>query len=66
MCPTLEVDVEALYTYFNLTSASMRLMNIKFPQRGGKEKDCESMEIVIKALTTHVSIVLDVYAFICY
>lgn len=54
-----EVDVEALDVYFNMTLATMKLMNGKVTWRGGKEKDFESMQILIEALTTLGSIVLD-------
>jgi hypothetical protein len=57
-----EVDVEALDVFFNLTSASTQLMNGKVPWRGGREKDSESMQILIEALTTPASVVLDAYA----
>jgi hypothetical protein len=56
-----EVDVEALDVFFNLTSASTRLMNGKVPWRGGREKDSELMQILIEALTTPASVVLDAY-----
>jgi hypothetical protein len=57
-----EVDVEALDVFFNFTSASTQLMNGKVPWRGGRKKDLESMQILIEALTTPASIVLDAYA----
>jgi hypothetical protein len=39
----IEVDVEALDVFINLTLASTQLMNGKVPWRGGTEKDSESM-----------------------
>jgi hypothetical protein len=46
--------------YFNLTLASMQLMNKKGQWRGDREKDCKVMQILIEALTTPTSVVLDV------
>ena len=44
--------MEALNEYFNLTSVSTQLMKEKVPWRGGREKDYESMQILIEALRT--------------
>ena len=60
-----KVDVKALDVFFNLTSASTQLMNGKVPWRSGREKDSESIQILIEALTTPTSIVLDAYASTC-
>ena len=54
--------MEALDVFFNLTSASIQLMNGRVSWRGGREKDSESMQILIEALATSEVVVLDAYA----
>ena len=54
--------MEALNEYFNLTSVSTQLMKEKVPWRGGREKDYESMQILIEALRTPSFVALDAYA----
>ena len=59
------MDVEALDVYCNITSANTQLMNGKVSWRGGREKDSESMQILIEALTIPALVVLDAYASTC-
>ena len=61
-----KVDGKALEVYYTLTLASKRLINVKMSQRGDREKIYESLQILIEALTTLGSIVLDAYASTCW
>lgn len=60
----VDLDVEALDVYFNLTFASTQLMNGKVPWGGGRENDYELMQILMEVLTTPLFVILDVYIFI--
>lgn len=60
------VDVEALYMYFNLTSTNTQLLNGKVPWRGGRTKDSQYLQILTEALTTFAYTVLDAYASTCW
>lgn len=60
------VDVEALYMYFNLTSTNTQLLNGKVPWRAGRTKDSQYLQILTEALTTFASTVLDAYASTCW
>ena len=39
----IDLDVEILDVYFNLTSTSTQLMNMKVPWRGAREKNSKLM-----------------------
>lgn len=61
-----DVDVEALGMYFNLTSTNTSFLNGKVPWKGGRKKESQSLQMLIEALTTSTSIVLDVYTSTCW
>lgn len=55
----IKVDEEALDLFFNLTSASTQFINIIMSWKDGREKESESMQVLIEALITPASVVLD-------
>jgi hypothetical protein len=58
----LELDVDALDVYFNLTFAITQLVNKIVPWKGAREEDFESMQNSIDALTTPSYVILDAYS----
>lgn len=60
-----ELDVKALDVHFNLTSTSTQLMNEKVSWRGVRQKDFESLQNLMEALTTLLYVVLGAYTSTC-
>lgn len=56
-----EVDVEAMDVYFNLVSVITQLIKGKMPWRGGREKDFESIQVLIETLITLYYVVVDAH-----
>jgi hypothetical protein len=56
------IEVGALDIFFNCTTSKIQLMHKNIPWRGAREKDPNSLQIFIEALTKLRDVVLDAYA----
>lgn len=56
------MEVGALDVFFNRTTSKTQLMHKNIPWRGAREKDPESLQFLIEALTKPGDVVLDAYA----
>ena len=59
------LEVGATYIFFNHTMSKTRLMHGNIPWRGTREKDLESLQFLVEALTKPGDVVFDAYTSTC-
>ena len=62
---SIPLEVGATYIFFNLTMSKTRLMHGNIPWRRAREKNLESLQFLVEALTKPGDVVFDAYASTC-